>query len=626
MELEIEATAAVTPAEAAPAPQKAPKKRRGKKKWIALIIIAAIIAAAVIFVRPIIARYREAASGLSSSYVTDVVTRRDISSSLSGSGTLRPADSYSVTTLIEGEIITAEFEEGDVVEKDTELYKIDSSNTSSSLERAELSLASARNAYNRQLENLEKLEITASASGYITSLDIEYGDSVTGGQPMISIVDSRYMTIELPFLTDDAADIRVGQAAEVTLDGSFETLPGRVTKLGGADIVLSGNVVARYVTIEVENPGAISPSLTATAGVGDAVAAGAGTFKYKSEKTVSAELSGDVAAIAVSEGDYVFEGQRLVSLTSDSLSDAIDNAYRQLRDAEIAMENQTDQLDNYTIKSPINGTVISKDYKQGDTLSAGKVLCTIYDLTYLQMTMNIDELDIKKIEVGQSVDITADAVEGRAFAGVVTKISIQGATANGVTSYPVTVRIDDAGELLPGMNVDAEIVFQSAENVLSVPIGAVARGNRVLVKTVGGEASDGETPPSDIPQFGGTPPSDFPQGDIPQSQAPQGNIPQGNIPQGGGAGQVNISQGVPDGYEYVAVETGVSDGTYIEIKSGLREGDEITYVRQAESQNMFVMMPGGMGMGGGMTGGGTMTVTRGAGAAPGPDGTVRYGG
>ncbi|MDR2421153.1 MAG: efflux RND transporter periplasmic adaptor subunit [Oscillospiraceae bacterium] len=545
------------------APEK-PKRRRGIKKWIVLAVVAAVLAAAVIAAGQLLRRFGGAVQAYASEYVTDTVGRRDISSSLSGSGTLQPADSYSVTTLIEGEILTADFEEGSTVEKDTVLYEIDSSNTSSGLERAELTLASARNSYERQLENREKLEIKAPVSGYITSLDVETGDSVTAGQTVISIVDSRFMTVELPFLADDAAGFRAGQEAVVTLDGSFEELAGRVTKIGASDVVLTGNVVARYVTVEAENPGALSPSQTATASVGGAQCSGPGAFKYKNEKTVTAELSGDVAAIAVREGEYVEKDRPLITLTSSSLNDSIDNAYRQLRDAEIAMENQTDQLDNYTIKSPIKGTVISKDYKQGDTLSAGKVLCTIYDLSYLQMTMNIDELDIKKIEVGQDVAITADAVEGRAFSGVVTKISIQGTTSNGVTSYPVTVRVDDTGELLPGMNVDAEIVFQSAENVLSVPIGAVVRGDRVLVK------KSADAPPSETPADGG------------------------NGAAGSGAGAQNI----PEGYEYADVETGVSDDSYIEIKSGLEEGDEITYAKQAESQNTFMMtMPGG-GMGG----------------------------
>ena len=123
------------------------------------------------------------------------------------------------------------------------------------------------------------------------------------------------------------------------------------------------------------------------------------------------------------------------------------------------MENTQKQLENYTITFPISGTVIDKEYKAGDTVESGKTLCTIYDLSYLEMTLNIDELDISTVEVGQAVQITAEAVESKTFTGVVTKVSVAGNTSGGITSYPVTVRIDESDGLLPGMNVDAEIVL-----------------------------------------------------------------------------------------------------------------------------------------------------------------------
>ena len=57
------------------------------------------------------------------------------------------------------------------------------------------------------------------------------------------------------------------------------------------------------------------------------------------------------------------------------------------------MENTQKQLENYTITSPISGTVIDKEYKSGDTVESGKTLCTIYDLSYLTFTMYVDELE-----------------------------------------------------------------------------------------------------------------------------------------------------------------------------------------------------------------------------------------
>lgn len=81
------------------------------------------------------------------------------------------------------------------------------------------------------------------------------------------------------------------------------------------------------------------------------------------------------------------------------------------------------------------GPSSTKEYKAGDTVESGKTLCTIYDLSYLEMTLNIDELDISTVEAGQTVQITAEAVEGKTFTGVVTKVSVAGTTSGGITSY-----------------------------------------------------------------------------------------------------------------------------------------------------------------------------------------------
>ena len=98
--------------------------------------------------------------------------------------------------------------------------------------------------------------------------------------------------------------------------------------------------------------------------------------------------------------------------------------------------------------------------------------------------MDIEERDISKIQVGQKVEITADALDGQSFTGVVDKININGTTASGHTSYPVTVLVDGSlEELYPGMNVSAKIIVEEVGNVLVLPVEAVERGNTVLVAT-----------------------------------------------------------------------------------------------------------------------------------------------
>ena len=532
------------------------KKRRWKKFAVAGV---ALVVAAGVGWQMLSPGQSSAASA--TSYTTAEVTRMDVSSSITGSGTLEAADSYSVTTLIEGSILTADFEEGDEVEEGTILYTIDSSDASNSLEQAEISLNQAQRSYNNQLESQEDLIITAPVSGQVYSIDVEMGDDVAAGETVATIRDSQTMSLEVSFPADDASSFYVGQSATVTLDSTFETLTGTISKISGTDTVLTGNVIVRTVTIDVSNPGGLSTEQTASAAVGTATSTASGTFTYKEEETVTAQVSGEVSSIRVSEGDQVSSGQTLIVLTSDDLDDSLQSASESLRNAEISLENQYENLDDYTITSPIKGTIVDKNYNAGETTEANQVLCTIYDLSYLTMTLSVDELDIASIEVGQSVSIVADAVEDTTYTGTVTKVSVAGTSSGSATTYPVTIRIDETDGLLPGMSVDATIELASAEDVLAIPSAALNRGDTVLVTADSPSAANGTL----------------------------------------------VESTAEDGEDYYSVEvtTGVSGDDYIEIVSGLQEGDTVAYIPTSSSSSEMGMM-GGMpgGMGGGMPGGG----------------------
>lgn len=553
------------------------QKKRKPKHWKRWLILGGVAVIGVAFVAK---RFTSAGPGaVELSYTEAQVERRTITKSLTGSGTLQPADSYTVTTLIEGEVLSAGFEEGDVVEKDTVLYQIDSSDAANNIEKAQISLEQAQRNYN---STLKKQTVQTKTTGTVYSLAVEVGDEVDQGQSLATIRDDSVMLLEVPFPADDAAGFSVGQTALVTLDGSFETLTGTVHAIAGGNDVGSGNIITRTVTIAVENPGGLASGQVATAAIDGLSCAGSGSFTYRAEGTVTASASGTVTAIHTREGDWVTKDETLFTLGGDTLTEQLQSASDSLRNAQLSMDNTQEQLENYTITSPISGTVIDKYYKAGDTVESGRTLCTIYDLSYLEMTLSIDELDIGLVAVGQKVAITADAVEGASFEGVITKVSVAGNTSGGITSYPVTVRIDETGDLLPGMNVDAEIVIQEAQDTLAISSSAVSRGSNGATVVL-----------------------------LTQDSPSAANA---------------LDREAPEGYAYVEVETGISDDSYVEILSGLQEGDTVAYLGRSSSGSDAMMMggmPGGMGgggMAGGMSGGGMPGGGNSSGGRPGGGG------
>ena len=504
-----------------------------KKNWKWLVPVVVVAAAGAVF---LIGGGNKAASG-DVTYAETTPVRQDVSNSLSGTGTLNPANTYTVKSLVDGKILTGDFEEGDKVEEGDVLYTIDSSDASTNLEKASIALQQAQRSYDK---TVDLQYVRAEVDGTVSSLKVAKGDQVTSGQEVAVIRDSSKMLLNLLFPAADAASFSVGQSADVVLDGTFETLKGTITAVTGTDELSTGNLLVRTVTIRVNNAGGLTTAQAATASINGVSSIASATFAYQAERTLTALASGTVSAINVQEGDTVSKGDILIELTGDDLTESIQSASESLRSAEISMQNQQDNMSNYTITSPISGTIIEKNAKVGDALSTGSDLCTIYDLSYLEMTINVDELQVSSLKVGQSVQVTADAVKDKTYEGLVTRVSMKGDTSGGTTTYPVTVRIDETDGLRPGMNANAEIVVAQAKNALTVPNAAIVRGGYVLVR---------QDSPSAV--------------------------------------NADDSMSAPEGYVYVKVKTGVSDDNYTQVTSGLSESDTIAYDPSSVSSDSY---------------------------------------
>ena len=470
-------------------------------------------------------------------YVQTTPEKRDLSNSLSGTGTLNPANTYNVKSLVAGKVLTSTIEEGDIVEEGTVLYTVDASDATTKAEQASITLQQAQRSYDK---TVDRQYVRAEVAGVVATLKVAKGDEVTSGQEVAVIRDSSKMVLHLEFPAADAAAFSVGQSAEVTLDGTFETLTGTVTAVTGTDTLSTGNLLTRTVTITVRNAGGLTTAQAATATINGVSCIAAKCFEYQAERTLTTLAAGTVTAINVQEGGAVNKDDIVLQISGEDLTEAIQSAAETLRSAELNMDNLQEAMNNYTVTSPISGTIIEKNAKAGDALTAGADLCTIYDLSYLVMVINVDELQVSDVSVGQSVQVTADAVPDKTYTGTVTRVSMKGSSNGGTTTYPVTVRIDETEGLRPGMNANAEIVIAEAKNALAVPNAAIVRGGYVLVTQ-----------------------------DSPSA--------------------VNADPGMiaPDGYVYVPVKTGVSDDNYTQIVSGLTGNDTVAYDSAAASTDTY---------------------------------------
>ncbi len=452
-----------------------PKKKRGWKKI--LLIILAVAAVAVIFVvRALMGAGKEL---LSATYLTEAAQVRDITVAVSSTGTVTPIDSYKVSALVTGEVLDAPFEEGDWVEKGQILYQIEAEDAQTAVAQAELGVRQAQLALRNAQESVNP---SANGSGVVQKLYVKQGDMIGAGSPIADISDTSTMTLEVMFHALDAQALYAGQTVTVTVEGTLETLSGTIESVAGADQVGAGGTLLRQVKVRVQNPGALTAGTQGTVHAGEIDCAAGGSFEPNLKQTVTAMSSGEVVQLHVSVGSLVQDGTVLLTMGGTAAENTLENAAIGLENAQLALKRAMDAMDNYTVTAPISGTVIEKNFKIGDTIetasltAAGGNLAVIYDMSVLNFEMRIDELDINKIRVAQEVEITSDAVEGAAFSGVVDKVSINGTTVSGHTTYPITVNILDPGALKPGMNVSADVLIERVEQVLSVPVEAVKRG------------------------------------------------------------------------------------------------------------------------------------------------------
>ena len=277
----------------------------------------------------------------------------------------------------------------------------------------------------------------------------------------------------------------------------------------------------------------------------DVKVTGSGSTQSVTNEDITADSNKVVDSVLVSANDVVKKGQELITFTDGSDS----------------------------IVAPADGTITSISVQAGDRVTSGKAVAHITNYSDLETIIQVDELDIPKVQVGQSVTLKVNSFPDTTYTGKVTDVAKEGTVSNGVSSFNVTVHIDDPKDVKIGMTTEASILTDSKDNVLYVPVEAVhTRGDQKFV--------------------------------LVQSSTASSNGQTSSKGKTNSNGQANM--------ERKLVKTGIHNEDYVEITEGLQEGDHVQLPMAAQGnaannnnnkQKGFMMSPGG-GMGGGYGGGG----------------------
>ena len=183
---------------------------------------------------------------------------------------------------------------------------------------------------------------------------------------------------------------------------------------------------------------------------------------------------------AESQYDRGIELHKQSSISDKDFEDIKEN-YAQAKSTlvrnEVSYENAKISLDDTEVKSPIDGTVISRPVEVGQVISSptsafgeGSILMTMADLSKVRVRALVDEIDVGKVEIGQSVSIKVAAYRDKEFIGTVSKIEPKAYIQQNVTTFPVLIDINNEDNLLLiGMNTDVVIQILNKNVSLSVP-------------------------------------------------------------------------------------------------------------------------------------------------------------
>ena len=363
-----------------------------------------------------------------------------------------------------------------------------------------------------------EIKISPDIAGQITELYVEEGDSVTKGKVLARIYADIYA------LQRDEAASRVNQSVAIVSNGqaSLEALK--------ANLDLAKQTLERNKTL------------------------------YEQKVISKAELEQYETTLRSAVANYNAALQNIKGLQAG------------VQSTQTGLNKANKDLSRATIVAPMSGVISSLKVKKGESVSGsgfnvGTEMMTVSDMSSLEVRVDVGENDIVKINIGDSADVEVDAYNNRKFKGVVTKIASSTkstsplATTNDVTNYEVRIRLDKesykdlAGKTFPfrpGMNASADIKTKRIDNILAVPIAAVNARVRGSDKSM----------------------SDKKEEDL-KTKGNEEGMDNSNIQTDDELEEVVFVLQIDGTVKKVVVRSGIQDINYIEILSGLKEGDEI---------------------------------------------------
>jgi HlyD family secretion protein len=204
---------------------------------------------------------------------------------------------------------------------------------------------------------------------------------------------------------------------------------------------------------------------------------------------------GTAADIAQSQAGVTQAQSNLDKLTAPATDADVTAAEASVLQAQVAVDTAERNLAAATLSAPFDGVVSAVAVQPGAQASTGKAAVTIVDRSKLHIDVNLSETDAAKVQVGQAVDLTFDALPDVTLKGKVATVSPAATTSQNVVTFPVQIEFDPGQTPVKvGMSATADIQLEQISNALLVPSRAIrTAGSNKTVTLLQGQGADRQT-------------------------------------------------------------------------------------------------------------------------------------
>ncbi len=514
-----------------------PFLRKVKKFIVAHKIISGVIAIAVVAAGYQVYGFLADDSG-GSRYILSTAKRGTITVSVSGSGQVSASNEVNITPKVSGDIVYVGAENGAEVRAGSLIAQIDAGEAQKTVRDAEMSLESAKLA-------LEKFKFENSEGKMESDLTKTYDDG-------FNVVANTFL--DLPVIMSGLTD--------VLFDSDFNTSQSNIDYYSGSASTYDekaslyrNSAHEAYQTARTaydanfENYKSetrfseasaiellIGKTYDTTKLVAEAVKSATDLIQFYRDKLTERNIMPQSLSGTHITGLNTYTGQasnHLLSLFSviqsiQNAKDAFVKAGFDLQSQELSVKQREnslldakEKLADYYVRAPFDGVITGLSVKRGDSVSSASTLGTLITKNKVA-GISLNEVDVAQVKAGEKAILTFDAVPGLTVTGEVAEVDMVGTVSQGVVTYIVKIVFDAQDERVkPAMSVSADIITETKADILVVPNSAVKiQNNRSFVEVLAGDNASG----------------------VPRSQS---------------------------------VETGISNDEFIEIVSGLNEGDAI---------------------------------------------------